>query len=171
MKKYYLIKNNAEIHMNKCRIPYRGITTEQEDQESIVLEKFDTEKEALNELKKMTSSAEKRYWTVPFWDIEEFYVQEMLIDEDDEDEEYIESGDVLEFARMEIEQSESEKVNDIIEKYGNQTVTPEELGELEDLEVVEHIEDCGMSSVYHGYRIFNIVFTDEDEAEVRCRIS
>jgi len=170
MKKYYLIKNSAEIHMDKCRKPYMGITTEQEDQEPVVLEKFDTEKAALDELKKNTSSAEKRYWTVPFWIIDEYYVQEMLMDDDDEDEEYIESGNVLEFARMEIEQSESEKINDIIDKYGEQAVTPEELAELEDLEVVEHIEDCGMSSVYHGYRIFNIVFTDEDEAEVRCRI-
>ena len=96
MKKYYLIKNNAEVHTDKCRMPYRGITTEQEDQEPVILEKFDTEKSALDELKKMTSSAVKRYWTVPFWAIEEFYVQEMLMDDDEP-----ELSNIIAFAKNE----------------------------------------------------------------------
>lgn len=97
MKKFEIRKNVAEVR-KKSEIKI-GVTLAQDFQEPEVLESFDTKEEALEALKEYKSSYERMDgYHAPYYIVEEVYVEENIYDEDGE---WIEGGDVWEFAEDE----------------------------------------------------------------------
>lgn len=97
MKKYEIKRNTAEL--NKKSEVREGVTIEQDNQDPEVLESFDTIEEARKTLKNYKSSCEKvEGYHAAFYRVTEIYIEENVYDEDDE---WIDGGDVWAFAENE----------------------------------------------------------------------
>lgn len=96
MKKYEIRKNAAELK-TKTDIKH-GATLSQSDQDPVILESYDTKKEALGALKKYKSTFQKMDgYGAPYYVFEEIYVEENTYDSDGE---WSAGGDVWGFAEL-----------------------------------------------------------------------
>ena len=90
MKKYEIIENTREVkHAEDIK---EGCTLDQQDQEPVVLESYDTLDEAKEMLKTYDSFAKDMSG---YWLVTEYYIEE---NDYDEDGEWVSGGDVVEFS-------------------------------------------------------------------------
>lgn len=100
MKKYELRKNSIEIKWKDRKNIKPGITTEEDYPEIIKI--FDNEEDAVAELKKYETSISitYAYSGLKYLLVEEYYVE---INEYDEEDEWINGCDIVDYSKMEIE--------------------------------------------------------------------
>lgn len=101
MVKYEVKKGSVEV-MYKDRNEIKpGVVLTSDNQEPELIKAFDNKEDALEELQKYKSSITIHNYNGTLYLVEEYYVEENVYDDEDE-EEWLSGGDVWEFSKMEI---------------------------------------------------------------------
>lgn len=102
MVKYELKKDSIEVRYKDRKEIKPGIVLTADNQELELIKCFDDKDEALEQLRKYKSSITKHTYNGTIFVVEEYYVEENIYDDEDEDE-WLSGGDVWDFSKMEIE--------------------------------------------------------------------
>ena len=101
MKRFEIRRNSIEVSWKNRKEIREGITLTADDQYPEIVVSFDTLDEAKAELQKYKSSIrELSGGAGKYYLVEEYYIEENSYDED---EEWVEGGDVWEFSKITIE--------------------------------------------------------------------
>lgn len=101
MKKYEIRRNRIEVAWKNRKEIKEGISLTADSQEPEIVESFDTLEDAKASLQKYKSNIRELSGVAgKYYLVEEYYIEENSYDED---EEWVEGGNVLEFSKIAIE--------------------------------------------------------------------
>ena len=104
MKRYELKKNTREMSFKERKEICEGCTLDQRDMEPELIGSFEDKEEALAELRKYESDVRTFRTAVgTMYLVTEFYVEENIYDEDGD---FVEGGDILDYSKMDLSKIE-----------------------------------------------------------------